>query len=142
MKKLILLAIAIITFLNAWAATNVSAQSGKAVKVNVEFDFQVKDKIFSAGEYYFESISRTNDNAFLIRNGGEDKNQIIIGNQLYAGKIQMPKLIFERRGKSHFLKGIFLESGQWGLSVPVSRKKKDKNIASAPAETVELPLSK
>ena len=142
MKKFILLAIAIIAFLNAWATTNVSAQSGKAVKVNVEFDFQVQDKTFSAGEYYIEAVSRANDKVFLIRNVGEDTNQIIMGNQLYAGKIQIPKLIFERRGKSHFLKGIFLESGRWGLSVPVSRKKMDKNIASVPAETVELPLQK
>ncbi|HSK71884.1 MAG TPA: hypothetical protein VK892_09335 [Pyrinomonadaceae bacterium] len=142
MKKQILIAIAIIAFLNAWATVNVSAQSGKAVKVKIEFDFQIKDKTFSAGEYFIEAVSRTNDNAFVIKSAGKDKNQIIIGNHLYAGKIQPAKLVFERRGTHYFLTGIFLESGQWGLSVPVSRKRSVGNIASVPSETVELPLSK
>lgn len=142
MKKFILLAIAIIAFLNVWATTNVSAQSGKAIKVNVEFDFQVRDKILPAGEYYIEAASRANDNAFFIRDVDNGKSQVIMGSHLFAGKAQSPKLIFERRGKNHFLTGIFLESGQWGLSVPVSRKKRDKNVASVPAETVELPLTK
>lgn len=142
MKKHILLAIAIIAFLNVLVTTNVSAQSGEILKVNIEFDFQAKDKIFPAGEYYIETVSRANDNAFFIRSADNDKNQIIIGNQLYAGKIQTPKLIFERRGKNHFLKGLFLESGQWGLSVPISRRKSEKNIASYQTEIVELPLSK
>lgn len=142
MKKQILIAIAIIAFLNAWATTNVSAQSGKAVKVKIEFDFQVKDKTFSAGEYYIETVNWANDNAFVIRSAGKDKNQIIIVNHQFSDKAQSPKLVFERRGTNHFLTEIFLESGQRGLSVPVSRKKSRENMASVPAQIVEVQLSK
>lgn len=141
MKKQILVAIAIIAFLNVWTTTNVSAQTTKAVKVNITFDFQAKGKIFSAGEYHIESISRGSDNVLAIRNADGGRNQLIIANQLYSGKIQSEKLIFERRGENYFLTGVFLEGGNWGLSLPAPRGKNEKNIIAA-TKTVELSLSK
>jgi hypothetical protein len=142
MKKQILLAIAIIAFLNVWTTTNVSAQSAKAVKINVAFDFKAKGKNFSAGEYYIESVSSTSDNVLSIKSAGEGKSQLIIAGHLYSGKIQSAKLVFERRGENNFLTGIFLESGNWGFSLPTPRGRNEKHRASYQTEIIVLPLLK
>jgi hypothetical protein len=67
---------------------------------------------------------------------------MIIANQLYVGKAQPGKFVFERRGENYFLTGIILEGSQWGFSLPVSRRKSEKNLAAVEPKIVELPISK
>jgi hypothetical protein len=141
MKKQILFLAAVIIFLNAWAAINVSAQWVQSVKVDIAFDFKARGKTFPAGTYRIESISRGADNLLVFRDGG-GKTRLIIADKLYAGTIQQPKLVFERRGENFQLTGIFLESGQWGFSLPAKREKSERYVSSSKTEKAEVLLSK
>ena len=132
MKRQFLILIAIAAFATA-LTTNASGQTGKTVRANVKFDFQIGDRIYPAGEYRIESISFQNDNILQIRSVGDvNKNQIILANYSNAGKRQTPKLVFQQYGESYFLTEIFLDSGRWGYSIPPSRgqRESEKHLAS------------
>lgn len=103
------------------------------MRSNVNFDFQIGDRIYPAGEYQIESISDQSDNILLIRSVRDpNKNQIIFANHSNAGKRQTPKLVFLKYGQSYFLTQIFLDSEKWGYSIPPSRRQREseKNLAS------------
>jgi hypothetical protein len=138
MREHILLLIAIIAFFNVLLTEDVSAQASKILKVSIDFDFNVLDKYFPAGEYTFE----TSGGVLVIRNVGENKSQFINARHSYSGKIQPRKLVFERRGESFFLTGVFPESGQWGFFIPVRNRQDEKNTVAVSSWTVELPTSK
>jgi hypothetical protein len=142
MKKGIVFFNVIIAFIlvGIIAAIAASAQTVKSVKTQIAFDFRVGDKIFPAGEYLFESVSRTSDNLLRIKNVETGESQLLIAGLVNAGKhIPQPKLVFRRSddddGEFH-LAQIFLESGAWGFSAPFSSPpaaeqiKDEKNLAA------------
>ena len=138
MKKQFLGLIAIIGFLTFLMA-DVSAQTGKSARVNVKFDFQVGEKTYPAGEYIVESISSANDNLLQVRSAAKGKRQLIIANILNTGKIEQPKLVFQKNGKEVFLSQIFLTNSKWGFALKPSAKQA-KYSASAETETLEVRL--
>lgn len=132
MKRQFLILIVIAAFTTA-LSTNAFGQTGKTLRANVKFDFQIGDRIYPAGEYQVESISRTSDNILQIRSlGGANKNEIILAGHSNAGKRQPPKLVFQKYGKRYFLTQIVLDSGQWGYSIRPSRRQREseKHLAS------------
>ena len=132
MKRQFLLLIAIAVFATV-IATNASGQTGKTTRSNIKFDFQIGDRIYPAGEYWIESISRQSDNLLRIRHVGDaNKTQIILANHSNAGKKKAPKLVFLKDGERYFLTQIFLDSGQWGYSITASRRQRESetNLAS------------
>jgi hypothetical protein len=139
MKIKFLVTIALIASLNVAAMINVSAQSITAVRVRIGFDFQVKDKVFPAGEYYLETVRFGMRDALSIKGSGKNKSSmIILTDQLYAGKIQKRKIIFTRHGEKSVLTSAFLDHGRWGLSIPVTGKRKQELSAAASTLVVEL----
>jgi stage III sporulation protein SpoIIIAA len=149
MKKGIVFFNVIIAFIlvGIIAAIAASAQTVKSVKTQIAFDFRVGDKIFPAGEYLFESVSRTSDNLLRIKNVETGESQLLIAGLVNAGgrRPVQPKLVFRRsagsgggsNGSGEFhLAQIFLESGAWGFSAPFSSPaaaeqiKDEKNLAA------------
>lgn len=124
MKRQFLLLIAIAAF--ATFTTNTFGQSVKTVRANVKFDFQVGDRLYPAGEYRIESVSRQPDNILRIsRVGDVHKTQFIVAQHANAGKTQTPKLVFQKYGQSYFLTQIFLDSGAWGYSIHPSQRQRE-----------------
>jgi hypothetical protein len=132
MKRQFLILIAIAAFAAA-LTTNASGQTGKMIRANVKFDFQIGDRIYPAGEYRIESISALSDEILLIRNVSDaNKTQIIWANHSNLASRQAPKLVFLKDGERYFLTQIFLDSGKWGYSITPSRRQREseKNLAS------------
>jgi hypothetical protein len=61
MKRQFLILIAVAAFATG-LTTNAFGQAGKTVRANVKFDFQIGDRLYPAGEYRIESMSRESDN--------------------------------------------------------------------------------
>ncbi|MFS8087253.1 MAG: hypothetical protein ACMG6H_16590 [Acidobacteriota bacterium] len=143
MKRQFLILIAIAAFATTLTA-NALGQTGKAVKANVKFDFNVGERTFPAGEYRIESISLQNDNILEIRSVRDlSKIEIIVANHL-TGQKQMPRLVFQKYGEDYFLTSIFLDTDQWGYSIRPSRRQheSEKNLALASLKTAEVRLAK
>ena len=130
MKRQFLLLIAIAVFATAFT-TNASGQTGKTVRANVKFDFQIGDRIYPAGEYRIESIST--DNILQIRSVGDaNRTQFMSVSHSNASEGQTPKLVFQKYGERYFLTQIFFDSGEWAYSIRPSRRQREneKNLAS------------
>ena len=143
MKRQFLILIAIAAFATA-LTTNASGQTRKTTRTNVEFDFQIGDRIYPAGQYQIESIS---DKGHLLRISNVSnakKTQIILANLQLATRTQRPKLVFLKDGEGCFLTQIFLESGEWGYSIIPSRRQRDseKHLASRITRRTEARLAK
>jgi len=131
MKRQFLLLFAIAVFTGA-LTTNASGQTSKTIRANVEFDFQIGDRIYPAGEYRIESISQSG-NVMRIRNVADaNKTELILANHPNAAKRETPRLVFLKDGDRYFLTAIFLDSGERGYLITPShaqRASKD-NLAS------------
>lgn len=142
MKKYLLTFIAALIFLNVSGANDVSAQSLKHIKVEVEFDFRVGDKIYPAGVYRLESVSQSGDNVLRLSNVEKEGQQLIVANLSYADKEQSPKLVFRQIGEEYYLTNIFLTDGNWGFSVRPSRRQRESGKNLAWTKSVEVPAKK
>ena len=132
MKRQFLMLIALATFATA-LTTNAFGQTGKTVRANVTFAFQIGDRIYPAGEYRIELISGPSDNLLLIRNVSDaNKTQIILANHSNVAKRKTAKLVFLKDGENYFLTQIFLYSGELGYSITPSRRQleSEKQLAS------------
>ena len=144
MKRQFLILIAIAALATA-LPTNAFGQTGKTVKANVKFDFQIGERLYPAGEYWIEPISSMSDNVLRIRSVGDvNKNQLILANQSNAGRRQTPRLVFQKYGGNYFLTDIFLDTEQWGYSIRPPRRQREgeRNVALASLETIEVRLGK
>ena len=140
MKRHFLILFATAVFVTT-LTTTAFGQTGKAVTVNVKFDFRIGDRIYPAGEYRIESVSSQADNVLLIRNVGDpNRTQLILAIHLDAGKERAPKLVFLKDGESYFLMQIFLDSERWGYSIRPSRRQRasEKDLALASLELIEV----
>ena len=125
MKRQFLILIAIAAFATA-LTTNASGQTRKTTRTNVEFDFQIGDRIYPAGQYQIESISDQRHLLRISNVSNAKKTQIILVNHSeLATRTQTPKLVFLKDDERCFLTQIFLESGQWGYSITPSRRQRD-----------------
>ena len=144
MKRQFLILIAIAAFVIV-STPNAFVQTGKTVKADVKFDFQIGEGIYPAGEYVIERVSPQSDNILQIRSSGDaNKKQIIVAGVANAGKRQTPKLVFQKYGENYFLTRIFLDTEQWGYSIQRLRRQREneKNLAVASLETIEIRLAK
>lgn len=125
MKRQFLMLIAIAAFATA-LTTTASGQTGKTLKANVTFNFQIGDRIYPAGKYLIESSTGQSDNILQIRSLGDaNTNQLILANSSNAVKTQTPKLVFQKYGERYFLTHIFFGSEQWGYSIIPSRGQRE-----------------
>ena len=97
MKRQFLILIAIAAFATA-LTTNASGQTRKTTRTNVEFDFQIGDRIYPAGQYQIESISDQRHLLRISNVSNAKKTQIILANHSQlATRTQTPKLVSKRR---------------------------------------------
>ena len=132
MKRQLLNLMAIAAFATTLTA-NASAQTGKSVKAHINFEFQIGERVYPAGQYRIESLNGQSDNILLIRSVDHPtKRQIILANHSIAGKGNKPKLVFQKFGQNYFLTEIFLETDYWGYSIRPSRLQQEieKQLAS------------
>jgi hypothetical protein len=138
MKKYLFMFIAGLIFLNALMSNEVSAQSLKAIRAEIPFDFRIGDKIYPAGVYRLESVSQTNENLLQLRGVGKKSQRLLVTDNLYADRWESPKLVFYRIGEEYYLTSIFMAEGSSGFSIRSSRRiESGKNLASI--KTVEVP---
>ena len=144
MKRQFLILIAIAAFATA-LTTNASGQTRKTARTNVEFTFQIGDRIYPAGQYQIESISDQSNNLLRITNvSNAKKTQVILANHSQlATRTQTPKLVFLKDGERCFLTQMFLESGESGYSITPSRRQRDseKLLASRITRKIEVRLA-
>lgn len=134
MKRQFLVFIAVAAFAAA-LTTNAFGQTGDTVKVNIKFDFQIGERMYPAGEYRIESMSRQSDNILVIRSVGDAKsNGIFVADHAIGGKEQTPRLVFQKYGENYVLTRIFLDTDQWGYAIRRSRRQREseQNLALAP----------
>jgi hypothetical protein len=144
MKRQFLILIAVAAFATG-LTTNAFGQAGKTVRANVKFDFQIGDRLYPAGEYRIESMSRESDNILRIRSAGDvNKNAFIVASHSIGGKGKTPRLVFQKYGENFVLTKVFLDTDQWGYSIRPSRRQRgrEKNLAVASLETIEVRLTK
>jgi hypothetical protein len=127
-----------IIFLNAFGAGDVSAQSTKNIRASVPFDFLVGERIFPAGVYYLESISRSNANLLQLRSFETKKRRLLATNELLAAAPQSPKLVFRQIGAKYYLTSIFMTEGASGFTIREKRRQTAKGVNPASVKTVEV----
>ena len=140
MKKILLMFMTGLIFLNVLTANNVSAQSIKAIRAEVPFDFHVGDKVFPAGDYRLESISRQNDNIFQLRSADRKSQRLLATTGILASGRETPKLIFYRIGDRYYLTNIFMEDGNRGFSLRLSRRLREGGRLAS-TRIVEVPVT-
>ena len=135
MKRQFLLLIAIAVFATAFT-TNASGQTGKTVRANVKFDFQIGDRLYPAGNIGLnqspaeptfcesESVKRREAKRNSIR-----ANQSNAG---AAGKGQTPRLVFLKIRRELFSDPNFSRYRTMGLfdSPFALQRESEKNLAS------------
>lgn len=144
MKRQFLILVAIAAFATA-LTTNAFGQSPKTATANIKFDFQIGARMYPAGEYRIESVSRQSDNVLVIRSVDDaSRNQLFVTNHSIGDKGQMPRLVFQKYGENYVLTGIFLDTGQWGYTIHRSRRQREseQNLALASLKTIEIRLAK
>ena len=125
MKKQFLILVAIAVFATA-LTTTASGQTGRTIRVDVNFDFQIGDRTFPAGEYRIEPISSQTNNILQISSMADASiRQFIVANHSANAKTQAAKLVFQKFGENYFLRSIVLESEQWGYSIRASRRQRE-----------------
>ena len=133
MKRQFLLLVAMAVLATAFT-TNASGQTGRTIRVDVKFDFQIGERTFPAGKYRIESISSQPNNILQISSMADaSRKQFIVANHSATAKTQAAKLVFEKFGENYFLRNIVLESEQWGYSIRPSRRQREsgKDLAAA-----------
>jgi hypothetical protein len=144
MKRQFLILVAIAAFATT-LTTNALGQTGKIVKVNVTFDFQIGERLYPAGEYRIESASRQSDNILVIRSVTDARrNELFAANHSIGDKGQTPRLVFEKYGENYVLTAIFLDNDQWGYAIrrPRRQRENEQNLALASLKTMEVRLAK
>ena len=125
MKKYLLMFMTGLIFLNAFTVHNVSAQTLKVISAEVPFDFHVGDKTYAAGTYRLESDSQSSGNVLRLRGTDEKNKRLLVTSSTFANRRQTPKLVFYRVGDEYYLSNIFMEDGNWGFALRMSRQVKE-----------------
>ncbi|NNE67033.1 MAG: hypothetical protein HKN33_10755 [Pyrinomonadaceae bacterium] len=123
-----LIAIAIL-FVLSYAAP-VLAQSN-VIKVDVPFDFSVRNKHYSAGEYRIQQAS-DNGGQRMVWILSDSKKQALLLAKTKGGASTAESMTFNRHGESYFLTSFVV--GNIRIELPTTRAEKDarngnKNLA-------------
>jgi hypothetical protein len=108
LKKQAIKPFVLLSLLLSLSALNVYAQGDKPIrKVEIPFDFSVRDKTLPAGVY---SISRVNQDKTMLLLRSEDGREAVNISTYSVQAKQRPekgKLIFHRYGETYFLSQIW-----------------------------------
>lgn len=105
MKKQILMVLTTLSLFVTLAATSVHAQSDMHLKVNIPFEFYVRNRILPAGEYTVRQIGR---DTLQIRSVDCRASDLFMTIPTQAGTTpNQSTLIFRRYGDQYFLSTIW-----------------------------------
>ncbi len=105
-------------------ATGAYAQT--RAQASVPFAFQVSGAQLPAGTY---SIKKAAGNDFIvIQNLNTGSSVIALGQCRLSGKTSR-KLVFRHAGGQYFLSQIWGDAGEGGMTVPVSKREKELQVA-------------
>lgn len=122
MKKQAIKAFVLLGLFLSLSAIHVNAQNKTLVrKVEIPFDFSIRDKTFPAGAY---SITRVNQEKSILHLRSEDGQEMINIVTTTAQAKEAPKtarLIFHRYGETYFLAQIWESEDIQGRQLSKSR---------------------
>lgn len=101
-----------------------SAFAQHTLNFKVPFDFQVGNEKFEAGKYQMRVLETSK---YILKNT-ETKRSIFISAAAQAGQepsAKIEKLMFNRYGKTYFLRQVFPVRGSVGSELTLSRAEKD-----------------
>jgi hypothetical protein len=101
-----------------WTATTAQAAAGstdgKVMRVEIPFEFYLRNEKMAAGEYEIEKVS---ERAYSLKNKQTGQKAVIAASFLLANKKGLPaeKLVFNRYGSENFLREIYANRAAEGL---------------------------
>ena len=123
MKKQILIGLTTLSLFVTLAATSVQAQSDMHLKVNIPFEFFVKNRLLPAGEYTVRQIA---GDALQIRSVDCRASDVFITIPAQAGTTPtQPTLIFHRYGDQYFLSTIWRGTDDTGRQLLKSHAERE-----------------
>ena len=115
MKRQALMILATLSLFVMLTATSVDAQSDMHLKVNIPFDFSVREKILPAGEYTVRYVTQ---GVLSIRSVDSDAVQTFMTLSAPANtKPDKSSLVFNRYGDQYFLSTIWRAGDNTGLAL-------------------------
>jgi len=144
MKRQAFVILTTLSFLLMLAATSVNAQSNLRLKVNVPFEFSVRDKLFPAGEYTVRSRAQ---GFLLIESVGLRAAQVFRTSATQAGATRnQSSLVFNRYGDQYFLSAIWTAGRSTGFGVRkpdaekgLIRARHESAKSASEGQTVSIP---
>lgn len=118
------------------AAVSANAQSRNAVRANIPFEFVVKDKTFSAGEYQVHPAT-ADGMALTIQGTDNGESAICLTNSTEQMKNRTDaRLVFHRYGQKYFLAQVWTGDNT-GRSVSKSRQERaiERELAGIPSKS-------
>jgi hypothetical protein len=109
------------------AAVSGYAQTTRALRVTVPFEFSIHNRVLPAGEYLVSQVGTNGLPLFLIRGGEDQPALVFVGNgTVRNGEPDQPGAVFHRYGTSYFLAELW-----WGdsSSVDVPESKTERDLA-------------
>lgn len=97
-----------------------SAQSINDSKFEIPFDFIVKDKVFSAGEYSIERLNQGNPNLLILKNSDGKQKTIFLTQNAGMKKNNQPRLSFKHYEDKYFLERVWLTEEGNGQQVLIN----------------------
>ena len=115
MKRQAFVILTSLSLLAMMTATSVYSQSGTRLKVNIPFEFSVREKIFPPGEY---TLRYRAEGFLLIQSVDNRAYQVIRTFPTQAGtRRDQSSLVFNRYGEQYFLSTIWTAQRSIGLTV-------------------------
>lgn len=135
MKKQVLKIFSMLSLFVTLATASVYAQSDMKLKVNIPFEFSVRNQVLPAGEY---TVRRVSQSVLVIRSADSRATQIFSTMGTQSRKTpNESSLVFHRYGDEYFLSAIWTTGNDTGHELsksPAEReliRAKDKLVKSA-----------
>lgn len=115
MKRQAFVILTTLSFFVMLTATSVYAQSDMRLKVNIPFEFSVREKILPAGEYIVSQIAR---DTLLIRSVDCSASDMFLTTPTQAGTTpNQSALVFNRYGDQYFLSKVWTAENYIGCEL-------------------------
>ena len=122
MLKRACICVAILSFLVVMGLPIAQAQTAeRRIKVNVPFEFNLRDHVLAAGEY--EVRESAANGAVIIVRAADGSEQLIALTRDAEPKAGGARLVFRRYGEQYFLAAAWMDAGQ-GHTLLESRRER------------------
>jgi len=126
MKKHSLMIGTMLSLIVMVATASVNGQSrSHFMKINIPFDFAIRDETLPAGEYVVTRASSVKPEVLLIRSvkGGTDVYVLTSNVRAKTGQSES-RLVFRRYGDQYFLAQVWVAEDNLGRELPTSHRQR------------------